>query len=133
MKCIFQCTTILALAMGFSTMSATASEKRPNVLFIAIDDMRPQLGCYGDPTVKTPNMDRLASKGIVFDRAYCQQALCSPSRISLLSGALPINHSDFFDRPRTAIDAAGRGDSAPALQKPGLPDTKPRQGLPRWD
>ncbi len=66
-----------------------SNRKRFNVLFIASDDMRPDLGCYGDPVAKTPNLDRLASQGTVFSRAYCQQAVCSPSRASLMTGRRP--------------------------------------------
>jgi iduronate 2-sulfatase len=58
-------------------------------LFIAVDDLRPALKCYGDQTAITPNIDRIASQGMLFNRAYCQQAVCSPSRLSLLTGRRP--------------------------------------------
>jgi len=65
------------------------TKNRPNVLFIPIDDLRPELGCYGDTTIKTPNIDRIAKEGVVFTRTYCQQAVCNPSRASLLTGMRP--------------------------------------------
>ena len=68
----------------FSALSA-----KPNVLFISIDDLRPELGCYGSSIARSPHLDALAKEGMRFDRAYCQQAICSPSRASLMTGARP--------------------------------------------
>src|SRR5688500_15518843 len=69
--------------------SAADSPKRMNVLFIAVDDLKPALACAGVPHAKTPIIDRLAARGTAFTRAYCQQAVCSPSRSSLLTGRRP--------------------------------------------
>ena len=72
-----------------AVVPAVAGPKPPHVLFIAVDDLKPMLGCYGDDTVQTPHIDRLASRGTVFLNAHCQQAVCGPSRASLLTGLRP--------------------------------------------
>lgn len=63
--------------------------KAPNVLILHVDDLRPELGCYGNSAIKSPNIDALATRGVLFKRAYCQQAICAPSRISMMSGMYP--------------------------------------------
>ncbi len=79
---------ILVPALLLIASSVIAAE-RPNVLLICIDDLKPTLGCYGDTTAITPNIDRLASNGVLFSAAYCNQAVCSPSRNSLMTGIRP--------------------------------------------
>ncbi len=80
----------LCLFVGLScTRTTKKSDKPMNVLFITIDDLRPTLGCYNAPLIKSPNIDAIASEGIIFERAYCQAAICAPSRPSFLSGLRP--------------------------------------------
>ena len=83
-------------ALGSSNSKDHATQ--PNILFIAIDDLRPELGCYGAEHIISPNIDKLAREGIVFDRAYCQMAICMASRKSIMSGYRPTAEHSLHDR-----------------------------------
>ena len=97
-------TYIILLGLGVVPLSSTLASEisplpaTPNVLFIAVDDLRTSLGCYGDTLVKSPNIDRLAQQSRRFTRAYCHQAVCGPSRNSILTGRLPDNTRVWHNR-----------------------------------
>ncbi len=76
---------LLLLALSPALFAAA----KPNVLLICVDDLKPLLGCYGDKVVKSPSIDRLATRGVLFEKAFCNQAVCSPSRNALLTGLRP--------------------------------------------
>ena len=77
------------LACGLTCFASLAFADRPNVLFIAVDDLRVELGCYDSEHVVSPHIDKLAESSTLFERAYCQQTVCNPSRASLLTGMRP--------------------------------------------
>lgn len=84
---------VLLVVLFFA--AAALGGDRPNVLFIAIDDLRPELGCYGSPVAVTPNLDKLAGQGLLFERAYCSSPICGSSRASMLTGMYPIQNKRF--------------------------------------
>ncbi len=84
------CVSGLVLMLVAAVLSAPAhGAERPNVLFIAVDDLRPEIFCYGVEKMITPNLDRLAERGVKFERAYCNIAVCGASRASLMKGLRP--------------------------------------------
>jgi iduronate 2-sulfatase len=81
--------TLIVLALLCNHPIFSQEKKKPNILFIAVDDLKPILGCYGNTIIKTPNIDRLAKMGTVFMSNYCQQAVCGPTRASIMTGKRP--------------------------------------------
>ncbi len=104
----------------------TAQADRPNVLFIAVDDLAGTLGCYGDVIAHTPNIDRLAASGVRFDRAYNQLPLCNPTRASIMTGLRP-DQIKVYDLDRHFRDEVPDVVTLPqAFQQRGL------LRCPRW-
>ena len=107
--------TAFLVALLYST--ALSAVERPNVLLIMVDDLRPMLGCYGEPRIQTPNIDRLARRSVVFDRAYCQYAKCGTSRLSLMTGLRPDSIGVFSNRDKDVHAFRKRRPDAVALPK----------------
>ena len=88
-RCLAAAILAISAGVGLAAGDPTPAASRVNVLLVCVDDLKPAIGCYGDALAKTPNIDRLAARGVRFERAYCNQAVCSPSRNALLTGFRP--------------------------------------------
>lgn len=80
---------LLIISTSCSLSNKKDDQLKPNVLFIAVDDLRNELNCYGASQIHSPNFDRLADEGMIFNNAYCMQAVCAPSRNSMMTGLRP--------------------------------------------
>ncbi|OHX64504.1 sulfatase [Flammeovirga pacifica] len=112
-------TITLGIAVFLMCLFAFQKEKKetkPNILFIAIDDLRPELGCYGAKEVLSPNIDKLAEESIVFNRAYCNVPVCGASRASLLTGILPTK-TRFIDYKAKAQEDVPTARTLPSVFK----------------
>ncbi len=110
---------VAALAGAGSGRAEPAADRPPNVLMIAVDDLRPELGCYGAAGAVTPHLDRLAARGVRFDRAYCNIAVCGASRASLLKGLWPTPQRFRSFDTRADVDAADVPSLPLVLQRHG--------------
>jgi len=82
----FSVGSILTANTAVAMDAKKSAEKKKNVLFVIVEDLKNIMGCYGNPLLQTPNIDRLAQMGLKFDRAYCQYPVCNPSRSSFMTG-----------------------------------------------
>jgi len=89
LKVIFGFAVAAGMVCLLFSCGSTPPEELPNVLFVIVDDLRPELGCYGNTEIKTPHFDAFAEEAMVFQRAYCQNAACAPSRASVMLGKRP--------------------------------------------
>ena len=88
-RCDCRCLMFFCVVLADVGLPSASAVDRPNVLFLICDDLNCDIGCYGHPLVKTPNIDRLAARGVRFEHAYCQYPLCGPSRASFMTGLYP--------------------------------------------
>lgn len=109
-------TRLLAILLLTLPLAMAAENKPPNVLFIFVDDLRVQLGCYGKTRVQSPNIDRLAAGGVLFEHAYTSQAVCAPSRISTLTG-LRLDSVGIYDLEHPFRQAHADAPSLPQFFK----------------
>ena len=117
-RTFLQHTAALGLcATGITAATARATTKKKNVLFICVDDLRPQLNCYGKDFMVTPNLDRLAAEGVVFQRHYCSVPTCGASRCSMLTGMHPRTTQAMGN---TAFEGLSRKDDGNANSLPDL-------------
>jgi arylsulfatase A-like enzyme len=111
-KKLFQLIGLFAAISFYYSCTPRPEQAPPNILFIAVDDLRPELNCYGSSQIKSPNIDKVADGGIIFKQAYCQVPVCGASRASLLTGIRP-NVSRFLDYDTWADEDAPGALSLP--------------------